>query len=170
MFTDFGHWLFRKDLHPRFLANFWMYLLSQFCFPLLFVSSPIFLNWSPVKHLRGSFLEKLLADLSRQLLLRESSIVDACLLNVFLNSILMLLYYQHYHSFSFIYLVTLSFPCYIILALIAVIELLRVIISHFFWCWDTLLLTLEKFLYFFSFLSHLFIKRCLLQSQFIHIF
>ena len=49
-------------------------------------------------------------------------------LNVFLNSIVMLPYYQYYHLFSFIAYVIWSFPCFIKLALIALIEFLRVII------------------------------------------
>ena len=40
-------------------------------------------------------------------------------MNAFLNSIVMLLYYQNYYSFSFIPFVILLFPCFIILALIA---------------------------------------------------
>ena len=50
-------------------------------------------------------------------------------LNVFLNSIVMLLYYQYYHSFSFISFVILSFPCFVILALIALSEFLCVLAS-----------------------------------------
>ena len=58
-------------------------------------------------------------------------------LNVFLNSIIMLLYYQYYYSVSFIYFVILSFHCNIILALIALSELLCVIIYLFFFSvWD----------------------------------
>ena len=50
------------------------------------------------------------------------------ILNVFLNSIVMLLYYQYYYSFSFIYFIILSFSCFIILALIALSKFLCVII------------------------------------------
>ena len=48
--------------------------------------------------------------------------------NVFLNSIVMLLYYQYCYSCTFIYFVISSFPCFIILALIALSEFLCVII------------------------------------------
>ena len=93
-------------------------------------------------------------------------------LDVFLNSIVMLLYYQYYYSFSFIYFVILSFPCNIILALNALSELLCVIIiQHFFWCWASFLLTMDNvLLYFISFLSHPFIRHSYVQSQFIHLF
>ena len=43
-------------------------------------------------------------------------------LNVFLNSTVILLYYQYYYSFSFIYFI-ISIPCFIILSLIALSEL-----------------------------------------------
>ena len=84
----------------------------------------------------------------------------------------MLLYYQYYYSFSFICFVILLFPCNIILALIALSELLCVIIiQHFFWCWASFLLTMDNvLLYFISFLSHPFIRHCYVQSQFIHLF
>ena len=99
---------------------------------------------------------------------REGSMIDS-FLNAFFNSILMLLYYQYYYSLSFIYFVILSFPCFIILALIALSELFCVIFYHLFWCWVTLLLTVDHF-FMFNLLSHPFIRRCLVQSQFIHIF
>ena len=78
-------------------------------------------------------------------------------LNVFLNSIVMLLYYQYYYSFSFIYFVVLSFPCFIILALIVLSE---------FWCYHLVSFLMlvyfaayfGQFLYFISFLSHLLYK------------
>ena len=54
--------------------------------------------------------------------------------------------------------------------LIALNDFVCVIIYHLFWCWVTLLLTLDNFLYFISFLIHPFIRHCLVQSQFIHIF
>ena len=80
-------------------------------------------------------------------------------MNEFLNSIVILPDYQYYYSFLFIYFVILSFPCSIILALIALSEIF-VIIQHLFWCWVTLLLALDNFLYFISFLSHPFIRIC----------
>ena len=83
---------------------------------------------------------------------------------------MMLLYYQFYYSFSFIYFAILSFLCNIILVLIALAKLLYVIIYHLFWFCVTLLLTLDNVLFFISFLSHPFIRRCIVQSQFIHIF
>ena len=93
-------------------------------------------------------------------------------LNVFLNSIVILLYYQYYYSFSFIYFVILSFPCNIILALIALSEFLLLSFSIFydFGSLCCLLLTLDNVLYFIKFLSHLFIRRCLVQNRFKHIF
>ena len=84
----------------------------------------------------------------------------------------MLLYYQYYYSFSLIHFIILSFPFNIILALITLSELLCVIIiQHFLWYWVTFLLALHNvLLYFISFLSHPFIRHCLVQSQFIHLF
>ena len=38
-------------------------------------------------------------------------------------------------------------------------------LASFFWCWVTLLLTLDNFLYFTSFLYQPFIRRCLVQSS-----
>ena len=81
-----------------------------------------------------------------------------------------LLYYQYYYSLSFIYFVILLFPCFIILASVTLSDFFCVFIKHFFWCWVTLWLTLDNFLYFISFLFHPFIRHCLPQSQFTHIF
>ena len=48
-------------------------------------------------------------------------------MNEFLNSIVILPDYQYYYSFLFIYFVILSFPCSIILALIALSEIFVII-------------------------------------------
>ena len=82
-------------------------------------------------------------------------------LNVFLNSIVMLLYYQYYYSVSFISFVILSFPCFIILALIALSEFLCVLASFSIFSDVGLLCYLlwTIFLYVISFLSHRFIRR-----------
>ena len=91
-------------------------------------------------------------------------------LNVFLNSIVMLLYYQYYCSFSFIYFVILSFPCFIILDLIA--------LSEFFLCYylaSFLMLSYfatyfgQFFLYVISFLSYPFIRVALFKIVDTHI-
>ena len=58
----------------------------------------------------------------------EKKMMFDSFLNVFLTSMVMLLYYQYYYSFSFFYFVILAFPCFIILALIALSEFLCVII------------------------------------------
>ena len=34
-FMDFSCWLFWKDLHPRFLVDFWLHLLSQSWCPFI---------------------------------------------------------------------------------------------------------------------------------------
>ena len=91
-----------------------------------------------------------------------------CFLNVFLNSIVMLLYYQYYYSFSFIHFVIVSFPCFIILALIALNELLCYLLAYF------LILGyfpayFNNFLYFISFLSHPFKTLPCLKSVYRHI-
>ena len=84
-------------------------------------------------------------------------------LNVFLNSSVMLVYYQYYCSFSFIYFVILSSPCFIILALIALSEffvLSFTIISHLeLLCY----LIWTIFLYSISFLSHPFTRVALFK-------
>ena len=87
-------------------------------------------------------------------------------LNVFLNSIVMLLYYQYY-SFSFIYFVILSFPCFIILVL-------SYSLSYHCFKWVFLCYHLASFLvlsyfaiyfghFFISFLSHPFIRVALFK-------
>ena len=72
-------------------------------------------------------------------------------LDVFLNSVVMLLYYQYYYSFLFIYFVILQFPCFTILALIA-------LLSELLFC-----LLWAIFYIILFFLSHPFKRRCLVQ-------
>ena len=92
--------------------------------PLLSVSSTIFLTWISVKHLRGSFFAEMASGFQD----KATSQMLGSFLNVFCNLIVMLLYYHYYYSFPLISLVILSFPCFIILALIALSEYLCVII------------------------------------------
>ena len=98
-------------------------LKSFFDVPLLSlsVSSPIFLTWIPVKHPREIFFCRNGQRISVASYFQDKapSQILGSFMNAFLNSIVMLLYYQNYYSFSFIPFVILLFPCFIILALIA---------------------------------------------------
>ena len=79
--------------------------------PLLSVSSPIFLTWIPIKHLRGSFFcrnSQWVSAASYSQGKAPSQIFDS-FLNAFFNSVVMLLYHQYCYSCSFIYFVILSF-------------------------------------------------------------
>ena len=90
-------------------------------------------------------------------------------LNVFLNSVAMLLYYQCYYSFwftNFFYFIIpffyhthfncfkWAFVCYHVASFL--------ILGYF-------TVYFDNFSYFISFLSHPFLRRCLAQRQFIHI-
>ena len=90
-------------------------------------------------------------------------------LNVFLNSIVMLLYCQYYCSFSFIYFVILSFPCFIILTLIALSEFLVLSFSIISDVELICYLLWTIVLYFISFLSHPFFYLPCSKSVYTHI-
>ena len=146
-FVDFSRWLFRKDLRPTSSANFWMHLLSQFWYSFFFfLYHHLFSLSSPLSIWEGVFSRNGWRIWSTSYFQEKApyQMFDS-FLDVFLNSVVMLLYRQYYYSFLFIYFVILSFPCFITFALIAVSELLCVIIYHCFWRWDTLLLTLDNF-------------------------
>ena len=90
-------------------------------------------------------------------------------LDVFLNSIVMLLYCQYYCSFSFIYFVILSFPCFIILALIALSEFLVLSFSIISDVELICYLLWTIVLYFISFLSYPFFYLPCSKSVYTHI-
>ena len=87
------------------------------CFLIISIIT-YFFTWGPILHLTLSFLGKWLAGSSRYF--------------QFLNSTMLLSY--KYYSFSIIYFVILSFPCFIKLVLIALRELLwayLLMLGHF---------------------------------------
>ena len=74
--ADFSHWLFRKDLYLMCWPVSECTSYVNFDVAFWSVSSLIFLSWSLVKYMRGSFLRKWLADFRGWLFLRESFILD----------------------------------------------------------------------------------------------
>ena len=80
----------------------------------------------------------------------------------------MLLYYQYYYSFSFIYYFIIPLFCYkrfnCFKLAFACYHLASFLLLGYFAAY------FQQFFIFISFLYHPFIRRCFVQSQFIHIF
>ena len=138
---------------------------------LLSISSPIFLTWIPIKHLKEIFFCRNGQWNSTASYFQgkvPSQMFDS-FLNVFLNSIVMLLYYQYYYSCSFIYFVILSFPFFIILALMLSVSFLCYHLA-FFLMLGYFATYFGQFFIFYQFFMSPFYKSCLVQTQFMHIF
>ena len=101
--ADFSRWLLHEDLLLECFTDFWMRFLINFDVPLLSVISPNFLTWGSIKHLRGSFLRKRLAEFSRWLFPSESSILDVWQFSESIFSFSFCVVYRYYYLFSVIY-------------------------------------------------------------------
>ena len=119
-------------------------------------------------------MRKWLAHFSRWLFQRESSILYI-LTDIWMYLLIQLWCYLTISiiiQFSFIYFVILSFRCLIIVtcfncykwAFFVIIFASFLVLRHFAAYFR------QFFLYLVSFLSHPFIRRCLVQSKFMHIF
>ena len=112
--------------------------LANFVVSLLSVISLIFLTWGSVKHLRGSFLRKRLAEFSRWLFPSESSVLDVWQFSKYIFNSIFALPCVYFQLFISLFCIPLFYhTCFNFFK--------WAFLCHPFWSWVTLLLTLDYF-------------------------
>ena len=144
---DFSRRLFRKDLRPSCLADFWIHLFSQFWCSFIICIITYFSYLEPRQAFEREYFTEiasgfqLLAVSKRKLHLRCLTVFWMYFL-IQLQCCFTISVIIHFDLLTFF---ILSFHFFIILTLIALNELLCVTTEHLFWYWVTLLFTLIIF-------------------------